>query len=485
MRKLLFLMALAAATPEASAQDQSPPWVKQLLVQGQSGVMELVCDKKPAATPSIRRPDADPMEVPSEDMVHEVPASPDAGLAPLKPAASAVPARVPGERYRMAIWGDSHLAAGFFTEELAKLLDVPADAVSNVLLPANMGRAGVRLPIRRSCVSSQWKYEPGYLGGDKAVAPGPGLSNMSSDQPGATLAWDLRKDAQAPGYERVRVLYQQTDTPLRVGVSVDGGAEQEVTLDGRPGPAMLELLAERPLSQVKLRLIEGRLRFHGLELYSREAHAFEMDVFGYPGATVAGWKSADLAYLRSWFAQRPYQLVVLEFGTNEGNAKPFDIATYRTTLAESVRNMRSVFPQAACILVAPGDRGVLVPRSANIHKRRGASARRAQKAGRKPATARPGIDLLAYSKIHADIARVQREVAADAGCVAWSMQDAMGGPGTSYRWAQQSPALMAKDLIHFTAAGYRQLARDFFREMSWTALPASTERPGVPASTLF
>jgi hypothetical protein len=64
---------------------------------------------------------------------------------------------------------------------------------------------------------------------------------------------------------------------------------------------------------------------------------------------------------------------------------------------------------------------------------------------------------------------VQAEVAADAGCAAWSMQDAMGGPGHAYQWAQASPALMSRDLIHFTVTGYRRLAQEFARDMGWAA----------------
>jgi lysophospholipase L1-like esterase len=180
-----------------------------------------------------------------------------------------------------------------------------------------------------------------------------------------------------------------------------------------------------------------------------------MDVFGYPGATVAGWKSAQADYFNAWFTQ-PYQLVMLEFGTNEGNVKPFDIATYRSTLVQSVRAMRAAFPAAACVLIAPGDRGVLVPRSANIRKK-----------GVRKTVARK-IDLLVYARIHAEIGRVQAQVAQDAGCSSWSMQDAMGGPGSAYRWARQSPALMAPDLIHFTVAGYQRLAQAFARDMGWT-----------------
>lgn len=475
----LMLAAAGCTLLPADSFAQQLPAVTQLPVRAGSDLQPLACEKTPPVVRPPAAPNPDPMEIPTDDLLQAVLPPAATAVLPVPPAASPAPALPSGEGFRIAIWGDSHLAANFFTEELAKLLRVPGDARPNALIPANMARAGVRLPLRQSCVSPQWKYEPGYLGGEQAAAPGPGLVNMFSDQAGATLAWDIRKDAQSPGYERVRILYQQTDAPMVVAISVDGGTEQEVTLSQKAGPAVLELAADRPMAQVTLRLIDARFRFHGLELASPQSRPFVLDVFGYPGATVASWKSANLDYLKAWFAQRPYQIVMLEFGTNEGNVKPFDLSTYRKTLIESVANMKTVFPAAACILIGPGDRGVLVRRSANVRKKgskkgtaRNASARRGKKA-----LPLPAVDLYEYSAIHAAIGRVQAEVAMEAGCLAWSMQDAMGGPGRAYAWAQQSPALMSKDLIHFTVAGYRRLAREFAADMGWTAAPAAVPAP--------
>lgn len=473
MRRPLSLMLFAAAAlPTLAAAQPASPAIRQLLVQARPDPAPLECEK---AAPVTRRPAAanpDPLEVPTLETVLSMSPNADVTMASGPVAARPpAPSSRPGPGpYRIGIWGDSHLAANFFTEELLRQLKAPG-GVTNTLIPANMNRAGVRLPLLRSCVSAQWKYEPNYVGGESAAAPGPGLSNMFAAEPGATLAWDLRKTAQSPGYERVRILYQQLDAPLTVGISVDGGAEQEVSLAGAAGPAALELMADLPISQVKLRLLDGRLRFHGLELLPQAPAPFGMDVFGYPGATVAGWKATNQDYLASWFAKDQYQLVILEFGTNEGNVKPFDLAAYRKSLADSVANMKAVFPSAACVLVGPGDRGVLVPRSANIRKAKTRKEREAQARRKKAAQ----IDLLQYARIHADINRVQAEVAQAAGCSAWSMQDAMGGQGKAYEWARQSPALMAKDLIHFTVPGYQRLAQEFFKDMGWAPLPAAEE----------
>ena len=458
--------ALPFATAATAATVQPLlPGVLTLQVQAQPDVPDLTCERKLLLRRSAPAANPDPLEVPTDDTVREL--AGEAGPPAQDPQASAPPPNarpLPGSgALRIAIWGDSHLAAGFFSDELALQLKVPADNVSNMLLPANTGRAGVRLPIRRSCVSTQWKYEPVYLGGDGARAPGPGLVNMVADQPGATLAWDLRTDKGPASHERVRILYQQTAAPIEVALSVDGAPETTVTLAQAPGPAVLELAADKPVSQVRLRLVDGALRFSGLDLQARRASGIQMDVFGYPGATVAGWKTAQTEYLASWFGGRDYQLVVLEFGTNEGAAKPFDAGNYRRMLEDSVRNMRGVFPDAACVLIAPGDRGVLVPQSANIRK-----APHGKGKHRTKAKAAPRIDLYVYSRVHAEIGRVQRDVAGAAGCSTWSMMDAMGGPGQSYAWARQTPPLMARDLIHFTVPGYQRFARKFAHDMGWT-----------------
>ncbi|AVR97132.1 GDSL-type esterase/lipase family protein [Pseudoduganella armeniaca] len=455
MRFLLlpFLVAVGAL-PALSFAAPLAPAVLTLQVQARPDVANLECERRAPAQPRpAATPNPDPLEVPDEEVVRELADTTQAGAAATPPGAP-----LPAPAARIAIWGDSHLAAAFFSDELARQLKVPADNVSNLLLPANMGRAGVRLPIRRTCVSPQWKYEPAYLGGDKAAAPGPGLVNMTTEQAGASIAWDVRNDKRVANHERVRILYQQTAAPAVVGISVDGAPETQVTLEQQPGPAVLELAADQPISQVRMRLIAGPMRLHGLDLQARRAGSLAMDVFGYPGATVAGWKPPQLDYVASWFGQRDYQLVMLEFGTNEGAARPFDSAAYRRTLEESVRNLRTVFPQAACVLIAPGDRGVLVPQSVNRGKRK----------GKGKAKAAPKIDLYQYSRVHAEIGRVQREVGAAAGCATWSMMDAMGGPGSAYKWARQSPPLMARDLIHFTVAGYQRFAREFARDMRWT-----------------
>lgn len=474
------------------------PAVTTLRVFAHPAVPDLQCDTVPRGAPTAAAPDLDPREMPDDDEVQA--ALKEAGATTLLPppglpAGAGLLGRArPGEPYRVAIWGDSHLAAGFFTQELVKILKLAPDQVRAGFIPASMNRPGVRLPLRKTCVSPQWRYEPAHANAASAAAPGPGLVNLFSAQAGATLAWDLRNTAGVAEARQLRVLYQQTASPVRLALTVDGDPEVELVLSGESGPAVLELTADGPLSVVRLRLVSGELRLQGLALPLPSQTALQMDVFGYPGATVAGWRLAATDYLSTWFTQTPYNLVMMEFGTNEGNVKPFDAVAYQTSLRESVQRMRSVFPDAACVLIAPGDRGVLVRRSEKWRRlpagAQFGSDKKTKKAGKKAVQHKakstsnsPRIDrapaietgpgaarnLLQYTRIHEEIGQTQAAVAQQQGCSVWSMLQAMGGQGGAYRWARQSPPLMARDLIHYTVPGYQQLANQFAHDMGWDA----------------
>ena len=124
------------------------------------------------------------------------------------------------------------------------------------------------------------------------------------------------------------------------------------------------MLSNQPISLLKLRLIEGSIRFHGVGLDVPSSAKLQLDVFAYPGSTVRGWQNSDQDYLSRWFrGEHPYNLVILSYGTNEGNVKPFDPVAYKSQLSQSVANFKNQFPSASCLLLGPGDRGILIKRS--------------------------------------------------------------------------------------------------------------------------
>ena len=174
-----------------------------------------------------------------------------------------------------------------------------------------------------------------------------------------------------------------------------------------------------------------------------------------------GWKRLDPTYFKALGNQTPYDVVLLQYGTNEGNQKPFDPVHYESDVNASLENLRRIYPQAICVLIGPTDRGTLIARSGK-NKPRTTAEKDQSHAAAAPAIAK---ELLVYSRIHEQISRIQQTVSQRYGCGFWDWQRAMGGPGGSYAWLKKNPTLMARDLIHLTVAGYQESARLFSKDM--------------------
>ncbi len=463
------LMLLGASTWAQSLSPVHSTLLQTVLsVQTRHDAPDLHCSKAPAKPRPAPVPDADPQEVPDEEEVQSqlgqfqqmAPAL--AGMTDARPSVALrrLWSPLPGQALRVGVWGDSHLAAGFWSQELQRLTQLPAQSIRSRFIPASMNRPGVRLPLRKTCTGPHWQYEPAHAAAAGAADPGPGLVNMFTRHNEAWLSWDLRNSGGLPDKRQVRLLYQQTRTPITLAIRVDGGDEQRLELQGREGPAVLDLVGDEPISTVQLRVAQGPFRLHGLEWPLPAETRLQLDVFGYPGATVAAWRQIQPADLAAWWGGSSYDVVVLAFGTNEGNVQPFDASAYAHMLQASVATWRQAFPDAACLLVAPGDRGILVRRSQKNKSKLGHAS---------PSDRSRSPDLLKFTRVHAEIGRIQKQVAQAQGCHFWSMLDAMGGAGSAYRWAQQNPAWMARDLIHFTVPGYQRLAQLMAQDLGWHA----------------
>lgn len=472
--------------------------------------LELVCPRKGQAPtkPSGQSPAPEPTEIPDDNDVEQ--ALQEAKLpAPIQGQAETrgrvgsgalwqgMTAHLPGH-LRVAIWGDSHMAAAFFSDHLLRQMGHPlgqpmgrseafTDATAGSrFVHAGVGHGGVRGLVRKTCLSGDWGREMAYAHADAAAAPGPGMTSLVAKRPGATLAMDLRDAQGLARHTRLHILHHgdgDVAGAVQLAISLNGEAETTINLAAQAGPNALALSTNAPLSTLQIRVVSGAFRFQGLKLTepatptlnpTNLTQAIHLDLFAYPGATMAGWVRSDLAYLASWFTEQPYDLALIAFGTNEGNDPRFNESAYRDTLNQALRNFRQVFPQTQCVLIGPGDRGIRVAKPKGVKGSKNstaANARQKKTTSKASASAKPPNTstspvsaLLKYSRIHALIGQIQADVATQNGCLAWRMQDAMGGAGSAYHWARKNPPLMALDLIHFTPAGYRELADRFMAD---------------------
>lgn len=115
--------------------------------------------------------------------------------------------------------------------------------------------------------------------------------------------------------------------------------------------------------------------------------------------------------------------VALVFGTNEARDPRFDEEAYVATLGEALSRIRRALPSAELVVVGAPDQGGVPP-----------------------------------ARLDA-VVRAQRRAAAAARAAFVDLRSAMGGAGTAVRWASAPAPLAARDLVHFTESGYREIAR--------------------------
>jgi len=388
---------------------------------------------------------------------------------------------------RLAIWGDSHLASGVFVEALARSLGQQGIPVVTTFIPPYMSRRGVRLPLRAFCLSDDWIFKSTYQA-DGASDTGPALAEMRSrarqssppqlalsesqpisdlgaessraDRAAAYLGIDLRDEEKQSRVSSLSMLYRALHRPLELALSINQEAERLIRIEPAAEPLTVEKLYiepadGEPLSTIGIRVVTGELAFQGFDIEHDTSPVLSIDTLAFPGATVKGWAQLNPHTLGNLIGSRPYDAVMLEYGTNEA-AGDFDPGQYTETLHHALTKLRAVLPNAPCLLIGAPDRGsalrVVRPDRTGKAERVGKSER-AQR--------------MKYAQIHKQLNAIQAQVAAQYGCHNWDWQLAMGGTGAAYRWAGAKPALMSRDLIHLTADGYRQSAEALTKKIGW------------------
>lgn len=369
----------------------------------------------------------------------------------------------PGRPLRLALWGDSHSAAGGIEAALRRALSNHGLGSDQRAIAPTAGRAGVTLPFRKHCLVGKWRFEPLYLAGTASAPGGPGLANLHASGAGSEVWIDLRNSQRQSTMSELTLLYLPPDTEVALEVSVDGLAPRALSLPaavaGSVGPGRITLGTRKGgLSTVQIRVLRGPFRWQGAWLSPLQPQPVQLDVFAFPSATVRGWARVDVDYLREALPPGGYDAVVMQYGTNEGNVETFDAHAYAMLLAAALGRLRAVFPDASCVLMGPTDRGVPLDQI---------PLPETGPPGRAPMPGQTLAALLRYSEIHRQITEIQTETAARYRCAAWNWQAFMGGRGGAYRWSQDSPRLMAPDLIHLTQEGYRRSGSALARWLGW------------------
>ena len=377
---------------------------------------------------------------------------------------------------RIGIWGDSHAAANFFSEALTKAMGLDSQTVLPGFISPFVGNASVRLPLRKVCKGNGWKMEHAYVNRNPNAKWSRALTRLRSQTQNAYLWIDFRSPQLTNTFKALYIrLTQGLNNPENanalVRLSVNGAPAQVLDINTAQ-EHLLNIASDSPIATLQLEVVAGSIGIEGFIPHYDTNPKFMVDTFGIPGATAKGFQFMEGSLEDGEDPWPLYDLVITEFGTNEGNNLNFNNEAYEKDLQKSLTVLRQKYPNAACVLIGPTDRGIFVPRSRLMSKKvctvtqeKGKNKKKGKKKRVCKIVPPPKIDMLPYARIHETISQTQAKIAPKFGCQAWSWQEAMGGKGGIYRWLYRKPSLAQRDLIHLTAEGYRHSANLFAQKL--------------------
>ena len=154
-----------------------------------------------------------------------------------------------------------------------------------------------------------------------------------------------------------------------------------------------------------------------------------LDNFSLRGSSGLSLRTIPSEMLKEFNMQRPYDLIILQYGLNVATERGYNYDNYQKGLLTAIGHLKKCFPQAGLLLLSVGDRD---------YKTENGDLR-----------TMPGIK---------NLIRYQQNVAAESGIAFWNMFEAMGGDGSMAKLVHAKPSMANYDYTHINFRGGRHLA---------------------------
>ena len=352
--------------------------------------------------------------------------------------------------------GDSHTAGDFIASGVRVRLQAKFGEAGRGVMPPGVPFKFYGPRQVDVTQTEGWRMEPSF-----PMTPGKpsvfGLSGwrLVSEKPGATVTLTADPEAlfdrarlcalAAPGAGDLVVTAGASRTTLALGEGAPGPRCVSIAFDGPQ--KTLQIAAEGPPATL---LSFGTWRWRAGVSFSN---------LGVIGTELFDFAARDDAILKAELAAYDPQLIVLAYGTNDGNRQILDAVSYEQLMRAQLRRLKRMAPDAAILVLGPPDANTTRPDipEDGIHDLNFSCAplTDAERTGyaqlvaaKDPALARwyPFPNL-------SPVREAQRRAAAAEGVAFWDWEARMGGPCTAHKLSRPGVGMMRGDHVHFTNDG--------------------------------
>ena len=236
--------------------------------------------------------------------------------------------------------------------------------------------------------------------------------------------WTNSRESRAAKVERIRLFYQGSGDESQALVYAQSNDSLYDTLALAGGENLQEKMWTIPqFKKIQFDFSKSNdTRFYGVSFEGQPG--IYVDNLSLRGHAGNGWRHIPALRLQEFSQKLDYRLIVLQYGLNAA----YDPATtsykwYEEMMLKTVNHLKLQFPKSLILVMSVGDRAL-----------------------------KWDDELQTPPNILAMV-KAQRNFAEKANILYWSAFSAMGGKGSSLKWASQKPALQGKDYTHLTIAG--------------------------------
>lgn len=176
--------------------------------------------------------------------------------------------------------------------------------------------------------------------------------------------------------------------------------------------------------------------FYGLAM--DDTCGISLDNFSLRGNSGLALRSVPVWMMREFNEQRPYDLIILQYGLNVATKLGRNYDRYIAGMQTALRHLKEAFPQAGILVVSVGDRDYKTEEGA--------------------LRTMPGIK---------NLVRYQQNLAADEAVAFWNMFEAMGGEESMAEMVHAKPSMANYDYTHINFRGGKRLAKLLYEALTY------------------
>lgn len=337
-----------------------------------------------------------------------------------------------GRPVRIAVFGDSFIEADIFTGDLRSMLQSEYGGCGVGFVAITSMTNGYRPTVRHSF--SGWS------------------SHVATD----TIYFDKSKQGIASGYFMPRAgAYVEMKGQSKYGLHLDtcevsslyftsSGATDIVSSVNGAETEPHHFDSDETLYTAKIEGRIGKVRwtvqnadstlFYGVAMDGRSGIA--VDNFSLRGSSGLSLRGIPERALRQFNNQRPYDLIILQYGLNVATERGKSYDGYKKGMLETLAHLKKCFPEAGFLLLSIGDR--------NYKTETG------------ELKTMPGVR---------NLVRYQQAIAAESHVAFWNMFEAMGGDGSMAKLVHAKPSMANYDYTHINFRGGKHLAGILYKTL--------------------